>query len=169
MSCYQKRLLPTLEGGNNRCFDLAADITRQDHPGFPKCYLKHEREFVQVVPGFLFKEVPGRMEQPDSGLPDLHIFKQIGKCANFYIALQRNLTEMRMNSPALLLLGINSPALLVIRFDSARPKGPHVEIAKDEAKPKPVVGVIVRERNVVQSADSLMPQKRRQHLASDIV
>jgi hypothetical protein len=45
------------------------------------------------------------MEQPDSGLPDLHVSEKIGKCSNFYIALQRNFTETRMNNPALLLMG----------------------------------------------------------------
>ena len=159
VTCDQKGSHPALKYRNDQIFDSPARIARQDHPGLTKRYLQHERDFVQVLLGLVFKRIPSRMEQPYSGLTDLHIFEQIGKCPNLNSSLQRDLIEAAMNFRG----------RRVIPGDSTGPKGPHVEIAKDEAEPERMVGVTVREGHVVQPADSLAPQKRSEDRASDIV
>ena len=159
VACDQQCRHPATQVGNNQLFGGPAGIARQDHPGFTKRYLQNERGFVQV-PLQVFYGSEAWVEQPYSGPADLQSGSSSGKVRIFIFRF--NAISSRASGGILL-------GRRVVPGDFARPEGPNVEIAKDEAKPKRMVGVIVREDHVVQPADSLVPQIRGYHRTAGII
>jgi len=169
VSCNKKRFKPSFKDGNDRLFLPCANIAGQNHPGPAIAYLEHERDLVEVPFGPALKKIACWMEQTHCGLTDLRLREKIRKCANRYLPFQRDFVQVAVNAPALLDVGGYSPAVLILPGDSTRPETTHVEIAKDESKSKPMIGVIVGEGHVVEPADSLVPEKRSDHPSADIV